>query len=462
MVNEMKLLFMLLWFFPACSETSNDLSSENRIGTDSSVDADADMDADTDTDVDADSDADADADSDADTDADSDADTDADSDIDVDTDTDADSDAEVDTNIETDSDAKMETDAEDSNSDTDVQGDIPSIELVRNMAPGWNLGNSLDACSSNAADKPDETTWGNPTVTEDLFSALKEDGIAAVRIPVTWRHFLGPAPKYTIDAARMNRVREVVDYAMDNGLYAIINLHHDGGDDPEGGAWIRSASTDGDNVIAKYRAVWAQIADAFKDYPLTLLFESMNEVGFDDMETTAAYHLLNTINQAFVDIIRASGGNNGVRHLVIAGYWTDINASCNGVVMPIDPVERCILSVHYYTPWQFCINGFPATWGNAGEVDMLRSNFARLKSTFVDRGVPVIVGEYGVNSAAEISSRVYWIEYVTKTAHDMGVASFFWDNGEEVNRVNNKWRTTGLLEAILRATSGEDYTPVRQ
>jgi endoglucanase len=205
---------------------------------------------------------------------------------------------------------------------------MSSAELVADMAPGWNLGDTLDACdTSDPSAHPPETYWGNPAASEELFLALKEDGIRAIRIPVTWRHYIGPAPNYIIDSARMDWVQEVVDYAIKNELYAIINLHHDGGGDLEGGAWIKGASTDEAGVTAKYKAVWAQIADRFKDYNHRLVFESMNEVGFDDMPINDAYALLNRLNQTFTDLVRGSGGNNGTRHLLISGYWTDFTRS---------------------------------------------------------------------------------------------------------------------------------------
>ena len=391
------------------------------------------------------------------------ADPDAGTDPDPSTDPVASPDAGADPDAGTDADAGADPDAgTDPDPVTETGSDIATVELVRDMGPGWNLGNSFDSCSSRASDEVDETFWGNPRVTEELFLALKSDGIKSIRIPVTWRHHLGRAPDYLIDGAWMNRVQQVVDYAVDNDLYAIINLHHDGGDDPEGGAWIKNASTDYEGTMEQYEAVWSQIAERFSDYPELLIFESMNEVGFDDLPQAEAFALLNTMNQEFVDLIRASGGNNPTRHLLIAGYWTDIPRTCDGTVMPTDPARRCILSVHYYTPWQFCITGENRTWGTQAEIDELFADFEMLKTSFIDQGYPVILGEYGASSSTETASRAFWTEYVTKVAYDMGVAPYLWDNGGEFNRYTYEWSTRGLLEALLRATSGEDYTVTRQ
>lgn len=345
--------------------------------------------------------------------------------------------------------------------------DMTSTEIVHDMGLGWNLGNTLDVCNADRngdgnvdenSEEVDETLWGNPKATKELFEALKDDGITAVRIPVTWRDHLGDAPDYEIDEDWMDRVQEIVDYARSCGMYVIINLHHDGGDDLEFGAWIKNADKDYDGVLEKYKAIWTQIADRFKDYSDYLVFESMNEVGFDSSPQDEAYELLNKLNQEFVNLIRSTGGNNDKRHLLIAGYWTDITRSCAGTVMPEDPADRCILSVHYYTPWQFCINGRPSTWGSDAEINELNRLFDMLKTTFIDNDIPVILGEYGVNSAAEDSSRIYWCESVVKKCTDLGIATFFWDNGEEVDRNTYEWRTEGFIEALNRASSGEDYT----
>ena len=225
--------------------------------------------------------------------------------------------------------------------------DFTSAELVKDMGFGWNLGDTLDVCNADrdgdgkideSSETVDETLWGNPKATQELFNRLKSDGVKSVRIPVTWRDHMSDAPEYKVDEAWMNRVQEVVNYARNAGMYVIINIHHDGGGDPDFGAWIRNASKDYQTFIQKYKALWSQIAERFKDYSDYLVFESMNEVGFDDLNTNDAYNLLNKINQEFVNLIRESGGNNSKRHHLIAGYWTDIAKTCSSLYkMPEDP-----------------------------------------------------------------------------------------------------------------------------
>lgn len=335
--------------------------------------------------------------------------------------------------------------------------DITSMDLVKEMKLGWNLGNSLDVCNAdrdgdgqvdeNSAEV-DETLWGNVKTTPEMFDQLKKDGFNAVRIPVTWRDHL--SDDYTIDEDWLNRVEEVVDYAYDRDFYVIINLHHDGGGDPDFGAWIRTeAVEDYDKFIEKYNKIWTQIAKRFENYSDKLIFESMNEVGFDDLGTNQAYELLNKINQDFVDLIRKQGGNNPKRHLLIAGYWTDIDKTCSKLFkVPDDPENRCIVSVHYYTPWEFCVSTNQHNWGSDDEVKTMENNVNKLKTNFIDNGIPVIVGEYGNCKGNDEADRVRFDELFTKLTHEIGVAAFLWDDGGVFDRTNLTWQSEGLVEAL--------------
>lgn len=361
-----------------------------------------------------------------------------------------------------------ETEKPSENDEAGIMRDITSQQLVSEMKIGWNLGNTLDACAADRngdgkidehpanGEKADETLWGNPKATKELFEALKNDGINAVRIPVTWRDHIDD--EGNIDKDWLDRVQQVVDYAYDLGMYVIINLHHDGGGDPKFGAWIREyAVEDYDKFYARYSNIWNQIAERFKNYSDYLVFESMNEVGFDELSKSKAYELLNRINQDFVDIIRASGGNNESRHLLIAGYWTDIASTCtSSFKMPSDKADRCILSIHYYTPWDFCTCDIKHTWGTKSEVKQMEDLIGKMYSYYVEKGAPVIIGEYAA-SGSDLASCIYFIEKLNKLCSDYGIATFIWDNGGQVNRTTYKWRTPSYLEAIKRATSGDDY-----
>lgn len=353
---------------------------------------------------------------------------------------------------------------------------ITSQQLVEDMTFGWNLGNTLDVCQADrdgdgkinehveAGEKVDETLWGNPKATKELFTSLKKNGVNAVRIPVTWRDHMDS--NGNIDREWMDRVQQVVDYAYSQGMYVIINVHHDGGGDPKFGAWIiEESQKDYNTFLKKYKNIWKQIAERFKNYSDYLIFESMNEVGFDTLynkNKADAYNLINKINQDFVDIIRATGGNNAKRHLLIAGYYTDIERTCDSLYkMPNDKAGRCILSVHYYTPWDFCTCDRKHTWGTNSEVRQMETLIGKMKKNFVDKGIPVIIGEYAA-SGSDLSSCIFFIEKLNKLCSDYGIATFIWDSGSQVNRKTYKWRTPQYLEALKRATSGKDYEVVKE
>lgn len=353
---------------------------------------------------------------------------------------------------------------------------ITSQQLVEDMTFGWNLGNTLDVCQADrdgdgkinehveAGEKVDETLWGNPKATKELFTSLKKNGVNAVRIPVTWRDHMDS--NGNIDREWMDRVQQVVDYAYSQGMYVIINVHHDGGGDPKFGAWIiEESQNDYNTFLKKYKNVWKQIAERFKNYSDYLIFESMNEVGFDTLynkNKADAYNLINKINQDFVGIIRATGGNNAKRHLLIAGYYTDIERTCDSLYkMPDDKAGRCILSVHYYTPWDFCTCDRKHTWGTNSEVWQMETLIGKMKKNFVDKGIPVIIGEYAA-SGSDLSSCIFFIEKLNKLCSDYGIATFIWDSGSQVNRKTYKWRTPQYLEALKRATSGKDYEVVKE
>ena len=353
---------------------------------------------------------------------------------------------------------------------------ITSQQLVEDMTFGWNLGNTLDVCQADrdgdgkinehveAGEKVDETLWGNPKATKELFTSLKKNGVNAVRIPVTWRDHMDS--NGNIDREWMDRVQQVVDYAYSQGMYVIINVHHDGGGDPKFGAWIiEESQKDYNTFLKKYKNIWKQIAERFKNYSDYLIFESMNEGGFDTLynkNKADAYNLINKINQDFVDIIRATGGNNAKRHLLIAGYYTDIERTCDSLYkMPDDKAGRCILSVHYYTPWDFCTCDRKHTWGTNSEVRQMETLIGKMKKNFVDKGIPVIIGEYAA-SGSDLSSCIFFIEKLNKLCSDYGIATFIWDSGSQVNRKTYKWRTPQYLEALKRATSGKDYEVVKE
>lgn len=326
----------------------------------------------------------------------------------------------------------------------DVQGkgkmrDITTMELVREMGIGINLGNTFEACgdwidSSSVTNY--ETGWGSPVITQEMIQGYADEGFGVLRIPVAWSNMMGE--NYEIDPDYLARVREVIDWALESGMYVIMNIHWDGG-------WWEKFPTDKENCMEKYIAIWTQLSEEFKDYNDYLMFESLNEEGcWNDVWNRwggtegkdEAYGLLNEINQTFVDIVRDSGGNNDERHLLIAGYATDVELTCDEMFeMPDDEENRCAVSVHYYTPSTFCILEEDADWGKAREnwgsptdIAELEKYMDMLKETFIDNGVPVIIGEYGVSTGNKTEETVRnFIAAVCEAAYSRELCPVLWD-----------------------------------
>ena len=246
---------------------------------------------------------------------------------------------------------------------TDSFQDLNRQQITEAMGVGYNLGNSLEA---NSGGTPNETAWGNPVLTKEFVLAAKAAGFQSIRIPVSYLSKIDDNNGYKIDSAWLDHVQEVVDYCVQNDMYAIVNMHGDGYTTVSG-SWLLCANSDQTKIKAKYKACWEQIADRFKNYDEHLIFESMNEE-FDGTYGTpnkTAYNNINDYNQIFVDTVRQTGGNNDRRWLLIPGWNTNINYTADnyGFVLPTDQYlssdiasgeKRIMISVHYYDPWDFC------------------------------------------------------------------------------------------------------------
>lgn len=330
--------------------------------------------------------------------------------------------------------------------------DMTTMELTKDMGLGINLGNTLESFGDwidqwgDGTVKSYETAWGSPEITQEMIEGYAKEGFGTLRVPVAWSNMMGD--NYTINQQYIDRVKQIVGWAMDSGLYVIMNIHHDGN-------WFAGFSTDKDTCMTKYTRVWEQLTEAFKDYDDHLIFESLNEEGnWDDIwnkyggssdaDKKKAFDLLNEINQKFVDIVRASGGNNAERHLLIAGYATDIALTCDDYFkMPNDPVNRCAVSVHYYTPSGFAILTEDAdwgkarsTWGTEADFKELNDNMDLMKKTFIDNGIPVIIGEYGCpKENKEIDSVNLFLTSVCESAYERDMCPVLWDvTGLHYNR----------------------------
>jgi aryl-phospho-beta-D-glucosidase BglC (GH1 family) len=353
-----------------------------------------------------------------------------------------------------------------------------AMDFVSSIKIGWNLGNTFDAHQNLM---PNETVWQSTVTTQAFINKVKDDGFGAVRIPVTWgrklHQQLSNSPgnislsaaeieALTIDAVWLNRVAEVVEYVRSAGMKAIINIHHDGADSAH---WlsVRSADLTGNNkakVDAIFKTIWKQIAVKFKDHGDFLIFEGFNELhdggwGYPGTRyvhgvsvTTTAQDLINQrirvneLNQIFVNTVRAVGGENSHRFLMVHGLVTRPSETwANHFTLPTDTVQdRMIAGIHFYDPYDFSGSASWNTWGqavNTGNRNWANENnvtnqFNNIKTRFIDNNIPVILGEYGAvrqTTAKGNEYRRYYIEYVTKAAIDRGIMPFYWDNGSNPN-----------------------------
>lgn len=336
----------------------------------------------------------------------------------------------------------------------ETKGD--SVQFSQNLMPGWNLGNQLE---SNSDGTPSETAWGNPVITENLIKQVKAQGFKSIRIPVSYLSKIGAGPNYTIDSKWLGRVQEVVDMCINNGLYAIINIHGDGYYSVKGG-WLLcgESASEQKTIKAKYEKVWEQIAKRFKNYDDHLVFESMNEEydGTYNNPNPEYYNNINAYNQIFVDTVRKAGGNNNNRYLLIPGWNTDINfttGDCDTYTMEAKFVipndSRIMISVHYYTPWEFCgEEGYDTfyKWGDSVKKfvkrrqseTLVNRQFDKLYNAFIKNGYGVVIGEYGSidrthKDKSNTTYRAYFAEYVNYAAHQRNIVTVYWDNGYNGN-----------------------------
>ena len=339
-----------------------------------------------------------------------------------------------------------------------------AVEIASHLGIGWNLGNSLE-CPGG------ETEWNNPKVKPKIIRAVKNAGFQTIRIPCAWDSHADPETMI-IDPKWMNRVQEVVDMALDNDLFVILNSHWDGG-------WLEEHPfyKYQEAVNTKQAAYWTQIANHFKAYDERLLFAGTNEVHADyNAPTTENETVLESYQQTFIDAVRETGGNNATRTLIVQTYNTNIRHGIDYYTIPQDTVPgRLMVEVHHYDPYQFTImnpSDFPywsaddrpegaETWSTASDI---RKLFSDLKAKWPDQGVPVIMGEYGAVSRAElrdqrqIQSRLDWLRFNTSLAINSGVIPVYWDNGAKKNGFALFDRKTGktidpqALKAIIDAT----------
>lgn len=352
---------------------------------------------------------------------------------------------------------------------------LTALEATRLMGNGINLGNTLEACDNNVGIKTNtplsyETHWGQPKTTQAMIDGMKAAGFDTIRIPVAWMtnatHLY--EGDYTIDADYMDRVEEVVRYARKAGMYVIINDHWDGG-------WYGMFGSESAETRAlameAYKGMWQQIAERFRDYSDYLIFESANEeLGgrFDEnsplycsdsvvtyLTDDERYALTNEINQTFVDVVRATGGNNATRFLLIAGYSTDINQTCDDrFQMPKDTVDsKLMVSVHYYDPWSYCgaSSAVSATkWGKVSDYEYMDQQLAKM-TKFTEAGYGVVIGEYGALPCSD------GLKDNTLAYH-----TAFLDACTKYNLTNCLWDCSGLYKRVSQTFADDDILAMYQ
>lgn len=352
---------------------------------------------------------------------------------------------------------------------------LTALEATRLMGNGINLGNTLEACDNNVGIKTNtplsyETHWGQPKTTQAIIDGMKAAGFDTIRIPVAWMtnatHLY--EGDYTIDADYMDRVEEVVRYARKAGMYVIINDHWDGG-------WYGMFGSESAETRAlameAYKGMWQQIAERFRDYSDYLIFESANEeLGgrFDEnsplycsdsvvtyLNDDERYALTNEINQTFVDVVRATGGNNATRFLLIAGYSTDINQTCDDrFQMPKDTADsKLMVSVHYYDPWSYCGASSAASatkWGKVSDYEYMDQQLAKM-TKFTEAGYGVVIGEYGALPCSD------GLKDNTLAYH-----TAFLDACTKYNLTNCLWDCSGLYKRVSQTFADDDILAMYQ
>lgn len=337
--------------------------------------------------------------------------------------------------------------------------DITALEFTAGIKIGWNLGNTLDATGGSGLSQ--ETSWGNPKTTPELMQAVKDAGFNAVRIPTTWEKQMDE--NNIISEEWMNRVQEVVDYAYNLDMYVILNMHHE--------EWHCPYADQEEAISAKLTSAWTQIANRFKDYDERLIFEGMNEPRWKNTEyewnggNDEGRTVVNHLNQVFVNAVRATGGNNEYRFLMICPYAANsTEPALSALEIPDD--ERLIVSVHAYIPYSFALqNPGSDKWlaskpNCTKEIDELAEVLDRL---FISKGQAVIIGECGAMNRENEEYRAQWAEYYFGKFRELGIPCFWWDNGAFYSgetfglfdRHTNEVKYPTMLAAMMRGASGE-------
>ena len=326
-------------------------------------------------------------------------------------------------------------------------------DAVKNMGVGWNLGNTLDACSGSAQGLESETYWGQPKTKPELMKMMKEAGFSAIRVPVTWYNHMDANGK--VDEAWMKRVHEIVDYVINQGMYCIVNVHHDTGD---GTQWLHASTSSFNKNKAKFEYLWRQIATEFKDYDQKLLFEAYNEMlddnnQWNEPKAQEGYTAINNYAKSFVTTVRNTGGNNKQRNLIVNTYSASSTANAMKALELPESTGHIIFQLHSYPNWQNESNA-------KREIDNLISN---IKTNLLKRA-PVIIGEYATFTTwpsnidyyeTNRSVALYAMDYLIKQAKTAGIGTFYWMGlSDGASRSVPVFNQADLAETLIKAYYG--------
>lgn len=326
-------------------------------------------------------------------------------------------------------------------------------DLVAQMKVGWNLGNTMDATGGSGVDA--EVSWGNVVTDKAMIDMVKEAGFNVLRVPTSWGTHL--EDDYTIDPMWLDRVQEIVNYGIDNDMYVILNTHHE--------EWYMPVESDVDEDLKQLEAIWKQIAERFKGYDEHLIFEGVNEPrlrgqGAEWTGTGESRDIVNKYAKTFVETVRASGGNNADRCLMVTPYAASSSpTNMQALEIPEDS-DKIIVSIHAYLPYSFALDTKGTDVYNPDDTS-IRDLFENIKTYFLDRDIPVIVGEFGSVNKDNIDDRVQCVTDYLTTAKEYGVPCIWWDNGARVgggenfgllNRVELDWYFPEIIDAIKSVT----------
>ena len=339
------------------------------------------------------------------------------------------------------------------NTEKNAISEKSAVEIVKDMSSlaGWNLGNTMDAFANGTSGLATETCWGQPKATQAMFKFLAKSGVKTVRIPTSWHnHFVDE--KYTVDPAWMSRVQEIVDWAIGEGLYVILNIHHDNAENANvkynGGYYPAEESKE--ESLKFLLSVWTQICINFNNaYDEHLIFETLNEprlrntdkewwLDESDPKCTTALNIIMEYNQEILNVIRKSGGNNSKRLVMVPSYVASPDAALvKAFHLPKDisgNENRLALSVHMYSPYEFAMQDPGTKVFTDAHKKQLADTFSRLNEKFIKAGCPVIIGECGATNKNNPLDRKNWFGYFFTEARKLGIAAILWDNGQwEVN-----------------------------